>query len=48
MVHNQLHDTEKALIYLERARAYGLPVSELKAWIEMDNLRSLPRFKALM
>jgi eukaryotic-like serine/threonine-protein kinase len=47
IVHNQLQDSDDALKHLELARTYGLPVSELNAWVELDNLRGDPRFKAL-
>jgi eukaryotic-like serine/threonine-protein kinase len=48
IVHNQLGDEDRALAYLNQAVARGLPLSELHAWIEFDNIRDDPRFQALV
>jgi serine/threonine-protein kinase len=47
-VHNHLGDRAAALDWLEKAAKGGLPKAELRAWIELDNLRDDPRFKALL
>jgi eukaryotic-like serine/threonine-protein kinase len=48
LVQNQLGDVDRALTSLEQAVAGGLSVSELRAWIDLDNLRDHPRFSALI
>jgi serine/threonine protein kinase/tetratricopeptide (TPR) repeat protein len=48
IVHNHLGDRAAALDWLERAAKKGLPKAELRAWIELDNLRDDPRFEALL
>ena len=37
-----------ALDWLAKAGKQGLPKAELRAWIELDNLRDDPRFQALL
>jgi tetratricopeptide (TPR) repeat protein len=48
IVHNHLGDRAAALDWLEKAAKKGLPKAELRAWIELDNLRDDPRFQALL
>jgi tetratricopeptide (TPR) repeat protein/predicted Ser/Thr protein kinase len=48
IVHNHLGDRAAALDWLDRAAEKGLPKAELRAWIELDNLRSDPRFQTLL
>jgi eukaryotic-like serine/threonine-protein kinase len=48
LVQNQLGDVDRALTSLEQAVAGGLSVSELRAWIDLDNLQDHPRFSALI
>ena len=48
IVYNHLGDRAAALDWLEKAAKKGLPKAELRAWIEFDNLRDDPRFKALL
>jgi tetratricopeptide (TPR) repeat protein len=48
IVHNHLGDRARALDWLENAAKKGLPKAELRAWIELDNLRDDPRFQALL
>jgi tetratricopeptide (TPR) repeat protein len=48
LVHRQLGDVEQALTDLELAVSGGLPTSELVAWVELDALRTQPRFQALV
>ena len=47
IVHNHLGDRAAALDWLEKAAKNGLPKAELRAWIELDNLRDDQRFQAL-
>ncbi len=48
IVHNHLGNRAAALDWLENAAKKGLPKAELRAWIELDNLRDDPRFQALL
>ena len=48
LVYTQLGDPEAALTYLEQAVTGGLPMSELRAWIDLDGLRDQPRFRTLV
>jgi tetratricopeptide (TPR) repeat protein len=48
IVHNQLGDRAAALAWLERAVYWGVPIAELRASVELDNLRSDPSFQALV
>jgi serine/threonine-protein kinase len=48
IVHNHLGNRAAALEWLEKAARKGLPKAELRAWIEFDNLRDDPRFRALL
>ncbi len=48
IVRNQLGDRPGALELLEQAVARRLPRQELADWVEFDNLRSEPRFRALL
>jgi len=48
IVHNQLGDRAAALAWLERALYWGVPLSELRASVELDNLRNDPAFQALV
>jgi tetratricopeptide (TPR) repeat protein len=47
-VHNHLGNRAAALDWLDQAARKGLPKAELRAWIELDNLRDDPRFQALL
>jgi serine/threonine-protein kinase len=47
-VYNQFGDRGGALNALELAKKGGLPIAELRAWPELDTLRSEPRFQALL
>jgi eukaryotic-like serine/threonine-protein kinase len=48
IVHNHLGDRAEALDCLEKAAKKGLPKAELRAWVEFDNLRTDPRFQAIL
>ncbi len=48
IVHNHLGDRAEALDCLEQAAKKGLPKAELRAWVEFDNLRTDPRFQAIL
>jgi eukaryotic-like serine/threonine-protein kinase len=48
IVHNHLGDRAAALDSLEKAVKKGLPKPELRAWIELDTLRSDARFQELL
>ena len=48
VVHNQFGERAAALDWLEKAVAKGCPAGQLRAEIELDNLREEPRFLALI
>jgi hypothetical protein len=47
LVYAQLGDSDAALRWLERAIYWGVPVAELRAWPELDGLRTQQAFRAL-
>ena len=47
-VYADLGDRGTALAWLERAAQHGLAKRELEDWIELDVLKSEPRFKTLL
>jgi TPR repeat protein len=47
VVYVDLADQTKALDWLEKAATHGLAASELQDWIELDALKTNPRFAAL-
>jgi len=48
IVHNQFGEREKALVWLEKARARGYSSAEIEASPEFDNLRNELRFQQLI
>ncbi len=48
LIHNRLGHRERALEWLERAVAKGYSTAEIRNTVELDDLRTDPRFKALL
>jgi len=47
VIHVDLGDRATALTWLERAGRGGMVANELRDWIELDALKSEPRYAAL-
>ncbi len=48
LIHSRLGNREAALDWLERAVAGGYSIAEIRAVVDLDELRGEPRFKALL